>query len=161
MIFRRLTNEELAPLEKKFIQFLVSNTITSDDWANMKTRRPEQAMGLIDIFSDIIFEETLKKVSYLKQTTTKELNVFYFGEDKVAFIGLVADADTTIDFTENDNWLKNLKNTEGGVSFLQTEKKYTEQRELEIFKMLENGCRITDNFLFESLKKVVPPEKNN
>ena len=78
MKFRRLTNEELKPLEKKFIQFLVTNTITGEDWAKMKERRPEQALGLVDIFSDLMFEETLKKIQYLKQATTNELRIFYF-----------------------------------------------------------------------------------
>jgi hypothetical protein len=154
MTYRRLTNEELAPLEQKFIQFLVSNTITGDDWKQMKERRPEQAMGLIDIFSDIIFEETLKKVSFLKQATPKELHIFHFKEDKIELIGLVANVDSPIDFIKDDSWLKNLQNTEGGVSFFQNEKKYTEQREIELFKMLENGCRITDNYLFDALKKL-------
>ncbi len=154
MTFRRLTTEELVPLEKKFIQFLVSNTITGDDWANMKERRPEQAMGLIDIFSDIVFEETLKKVFFLKQTTPKKLNLFHFKEETIELIGLEAAENTAIDFTENENWLKNLQNTEGGVYFFKTEKKYTEQREITIFKMLENGARITDNYLFETMQKL-------
>ena len=157
MIFRRLTNEELVPLEKKFIQFLVSNTITGDDWAKMKERRPEQAMGLIDIFSDIVFEETLKKITYLRQSTPKTLNMFHFTDSNIELLGLVADAEIDIDFTKDDSWLQKLQKllrTEGGVSFLKTEKKYTEQRELEIFKMLESGCRITDNFLYDMLLKL-------
>ena len=32
MKYRRLTNEELAELEKEFVRFLVSNTVTSEDW---------------------------------------------------------------------------------------------------------------------------------
>jgi hypothetical protein len=153
MTFRRLTTEELAPLEKKFIQFLVSNTITGDDWANMKERRPEQAMGLIDIFSDIVFEETLKKVFFLKQTTPKKLNLFHFGEEKIEFVGLEANENANIDFTKEDIWLKNFQNMAQDISHFKTEKKYTQQREVEIFKMLENGALITDNYLFDILKQ--------
>ena len=155
MTFRRLTNEELAPLEKKFIQFLVSHTITGDDWAKMKERRPEQAMGLIDIFSDLMFEETLKKVQFLKQAEPKELKIFHCKEGKIELLGLVANENAVIDFTKDDNWLKNLKYTEGGVSFFKTEKKYAEVREIEIFKMIESGCRITDGYLFDVLQKLV------
>ncbi len=155
MKFRRLTKEERAPLEKKFIQFLVANTITGDDWAKMKERRPEQAMGLVDIFSDLMFEESLMKVQYLKQATPKELHIFYFDKDKIHLLGLVAKENMSIDFTKDDEWLKNLKNTEGGISFFQTEKEYTDTREIEIFKMIENGCRISDSYLYETLKKLV------
>ena len=152
MKFRRLTNEELAPLEKKFIQFLVSNTITGDDWAIMKERRPEQAMGLVDIFSDLMFEETLMKVQYLKQATPKELHIFYFDKDKIELLGLVAKENTDIDFTKDDEWLKNLE--KGGISFFQTEKKYSDSREVEIFKMIEKGCRISDSYLYDTLRKL-------
>lgn len=155
MTFRRLTNEELAPLEKKFIQFLVSNTITGDDWAKMKERRPEQAMGLIDIFSDIIFEESLKKVQFLTLTLPKELKIFYFKEDGIELLGLGVDENSMIDFTKGEEWLKSLQHTEGGVSVFKTEKKYAETREVEIFKMIESGCRITDNYLYEMLQKIV------
>ncbi len=154
MKFRRLTTEELAPLEKKFIQFLVSNTITGDDWAKMKERRPEQAMGLVDIFSDLMFEETFMKVHYLKQATPKELHIFYFDKEKIQLLGLVAQENTAIDFTKDDNWLKTLQNTEGGVSFFQTEKSYSDLREVEIFKLIENGCRISDSYLYDTLRKL-------
>ena len=162
MKFRRLTNEELAPLEKKFIQFLVANTITGDDWAKMKERRPEQAMGLVDIFSDLMFEETFMKVHYLTQKTPKELHVFYFDKEKIQLLGLVAGENTAIDFTKDDEWLKNLQNIignpdnigKGGISFFQTEKEYADPREVEIFKMIENGCRISDCYLYDTLKKL-------
>ncbi len=154
MKFRRLTHEELKPLEKKFIQFLVANTITGEDWAKMKERRPEQAMGLVDIFSDLMFEETLKNIQYLKQATTNELRIFYFDKDKIELLSLIANENTSIDFTNDGEWLPKLKNTEGSVSYYQTEKKYTNTREVDIFKMIENGCRISDSYLYDSLKKL-------
>ena len=59
MKFRRLTNEELQELEKEFVQFLVSNTVTADDWEKIKEDNPERAEGLIEIFSDIVFEKVI------------------------------------------------------------------------------------------------------
>ena len=155
MKFRRLTNEELEPLEKKFIQFLVSNTITGDDWTKMKERRPEQALGLVDIFSDLMFEETLKKVQYLKQATPNELRIFYFNTDIIELLSLVAKENTAIDFTKDGEWLKKLQNTEGSVSYFKTKKNYTNTREVEIFKMIENGCRISDSYLYDLIQKLV------
>ena len=152
MLYRRLTDEELEPLEKKFIQFLVANTITADDWANMKERRPEQAAQMVDIFSDVVFEETLRKVQFLKQTTPKELRIFRCGADKIELLGLVVEKNSAIDFSKDDTWLKNDIFTEGGISFFNVEKSYSEKRESQIFKMIENGCRITDAFLFQMLE---------
>ena len=154
MKFRRLTNEELQPLEKKFIQFLVANTITGDDWAKMKERRPEQAMGLVDIFSDLMFHESLIKVQYLKQATPNELRIFYFNTDNIELLSLIVNENAAIDFTNDEEWLKKLQITEGGISFYKTEKKYSDSREVEIFKMIENGCRISDSYLYDTLQKL-------
>ena len=154
MKFRRLTNEELEPLEKKFIQFLVANTITGDDWAKMKERRPEQAMGLVDIFSDLMFHESLIKVQYLKQATPNELRIFYFNTDNIELLSLIVNENAAIDFTNDEEWLKKLQITEGGISFYKTEKKYSDSREVEIFKMIENGCRISDSYLYDTLQKL-------
>ena len=154
MKFRRLTNEELKPLEKKFIQFLVANTITGEDWAKMKEQRPEHALKLVDIFSDLMFEETLKKIQYLKQATTNELRIFYFDKDKIELLSLVSNENIDLDFTKDDEWLKKLQNTEGGISFFKTEKNYTHTREVEIFKMIENGCRISDSYLYDLIQKL-------
>jgi hypothetical protein len=142
-------HEELVPLEKKFIQFLVANTITGEDWALMKERRPEQAMGLVDIFSDLMFYEAMKKVEYLIHAEPKSLKIFHCQTDTIELIGLNANENTTIDFTKNGNWFKEY--TEGALSFFTTEKKYTESREVEIFKMIENSCRITDSFLHDTI----------
>ena len=56
MKYRRLDQNELKTLEKDFIEFLASQSITADEWENM---RKEQQLGLIDIFSDLVFEKVL------------------------------------------------------------------------------------------------------
>ncbi len=153
MTFRRLTNEELAPLEKKFIQFLVSHTITGDDWAKMKERRPEQAMGLIDIFSDLMFEEAMKKVQFLLLIKPNSLKIYHCKADKIALLGLKLDDKSTIDFTKEDTWLKELQESGEEVGIINSEKEYAEPREVQIFKMIEIGCRITDSFLHDTILK--------
>jgi hypothetical protein len=147
MTFRRLTNEELAPLEKKFIQFLVSHTITGDDWAKMKERRPEQAMGLVDIFSDLMFEEAMKKVQFLQYAEPKALKIFYCKENEIELLGLIASENNTIDFTKEEKWFKDIQNTveeqnaprvlgvgKGDVSTFKTEKNIPKPAKLKFSK---------------------------
>src|SRR5690625_7148031 len=66
MRYRRLTLEELKELESEFTTFLVTQGIPAEEWEKMKEKEPEQCQGLIDIFSDIVFEKILGKVKYLE-----------------------------------------------------------------------------------------------
>jgi hypothetical protein len=150
MTFRRLNTDELSALEKPFINFLVANTITGDDWAKMKTAEPERASKLVDIFSDFIFEERLRKVEFIQHHTPKELRLFKCEADKMQLIGLQVAADSVVDFTQASDLAKITENTEGSQIY-RAEKKYTRGREREIFELLENGCRISEGGLFNIL----------
>jgi Family of unknown function (DUF6495) len=150
MTFRRLNSDELAALEKPFIKFLVANTITGGDWEKMKTQEPERASKMLDIFSDFIFEERLRKVEFIQHQEPKELRLFKCTDDKIYLIGLQVDADSDIDFTKQADLAKMGDNTEG-VNIYRAEKKYTRGREREIFELLESGCRIADGGLFDVL----------
>ena len=106
MTFRRLSSDELDALEKPFINFLVANTITGGDWEKMKTTEPERASKLVDIFSDFIFEERLRKVQFIQHQEPKELRLFRCGDEKMELIGLQMAENAPIDFTKEENWAK-------------------------------------------------------
>jgi Family of unknown function (DUF6495) len=150
MTFRRLNSDELAALEKPFIKFLVANTITGSDWEKMKNQEPERASKMLDIFSDFIFEERLRKVAFIQHQEPKELRLFKCTDDTIYLIGLQVDADSDIDFTRQTDLTKMGVSTDG-VNIYRAEKKYTRGREREIFELLESGCRITDDGLFDVL----------
>ncbi len=150
MTFRRLNSDELTALEKPFIKFLVANTITGADWEKMKTQEPERASKMVDIFSNFIFEERLKKVEYIQHQEPKELRLFKCTADKMLLIGLKVDANSNIDFTLETDFAKMGADTEGSHIY-RAEKKYTRGREREIFELMENGCRIAEGDLFEIL----------
>ena len=154
MKYRRLTADELANLEKEFINFLVANTITGDDWQRMKGSDPAKAEGLIDIFSDMVFETTLKNVSYLQFATPKDLKIFACGSDNIRLIGLSVPEEHSLNFTQDiDEALLQKYATE--ISIYKAEKNYQPNREQELFRMLEQGCRITNGTLFDTLDKAV------
>ena len=155
MTFRRLSSDELAALEKTFINFLVANTITGGDWEKMKTTEPERASKLVDVFSDFIFEERLRKVQFIQHQEPKELRLFRCGDEKMEFIGLQVAENAPIDFTKEENLAKISAYTEG-VKMYCAEKKYTRGREREIFELMENGCRVSDGVLYQLLEGLKP-----
>jgi hypothetical protein len=153
MKYRRLSETELNQLEKQFVNFLVANTITGSDWANIKKERPAYADKLVDIFSDMAFEASLKNLEYLKFREPKDMKIFHCGKETITLMGLCADEKTNIDFTQEIDIKQVMLNTEG-LSIYRNEKKYSPSREQELFKMMESGCRISDNYLFNLLEKL-------
>jgi Family of unknown function (DUF6495) len=153
MRYRRLTDTEFNQLEKQFVNFLVANTITGDDWAKIKIDKPDQANRLLDIFSDMVFESSLKNIQYLKFREPKDIKIFHCDTDKITLMGLCADEKTAVDFTKEIDIKQVMLNTEG-LSIYKNEKKYTPNREQELFKMMESGCRISDGYLFNILEKL-------
>ena len=153
LTYRRLTLAELETLEKKFVQFLVANTITSDDWQRLKTNEPERTETLIDHFSNLFFEKKLAEIEFLQHVTPRELKVFHCQKDKIVLLGLSAKNGVEVDFTRVE--ASDLgKNTEG-VEIFKMEKNYiADGREREIFNMLEAGCRVADGSFFAVLEKL-------
>jgi hypothetical protein len=153
MKYRRLKDIELEKLEKRFIEFLVSNTITGDDWKMLKEKDPERASTMIDIFSDMVFETTIKRIEFLKFREAKEIKLFKCEADKIILMGLSADETVPVDFTVHID-MKELMNHTAGLSIYRHEKKYKPNRDMELFRMLESGCQITDGHLFGIFEKL-------
>jgi len=57
--YRILSSEELELLEKEFIEFLVINGITADEWQKIKASEPEKTKKFIELFSDVVFEKLM------------------------------------------------------------------------------------------------------
>lgn len=156
MKYRRLTIEELNDMENEFVRFLVSNGVTADDWEKIKVENPTKADGLINIFSDVVFDKVLEKVKYIEFRTPNDIKTFRCLEDKIELLGLRINGPSNIDFTKGQplqDMLIYIKNApEGSVQMYSAEKAYKESNpKKEIFDMLENGASISEGEIFEAL----------
>ena len=156
MKYRRLSKAELASLEAEFIRFLASNTVTAQDWEKIKTETPEKAEGLIDIFSDLVFENTLKKVQYLELKQPKDIRTFHCQEDKISMIGLLIEGNTQLDLTQNlapEQMISMLQLSGAELKMYSGERAYQKEREVELFELMEQGALISrDGHLFKTLQ---------
>lgn len=66
MKYQRLSKEQFEELHQEFINFLATQSITSDEWEEIKTNKPEVAEQELDVFSDLIWEGVLNKVEYIE-----------------------------------------------------------------------------------------------
>ena len=157
MKYRRLSNDELDQLKDKFIQFLVSNTVTADDWVKIKEQDITKADSLIELFSDIVFEDVLKNVQYLEFRTSYDLKIFHCTPDMMFLKGIKVETNGDINFLEVEGaeiLLEQLQAAKASTHVYKAEKQYTGQREKELFEMMERGCFISkEECLFEQMEK--------
>ncbi|MFL5728677.1 MAG: DUF6495 family protein [Cytophagaceae bacterium] len=154
--YRHLTFEELQELEKEFIDFLVLNSITAEDWVKMKKKSPEHAGTLLELFSDVVFESILRKIQFLELRTPKELISCQCLEEQMVIVGMKAPASSNADFTDQNYIQQAFLNPPAELKVYTKTKKYLSDRQTDLFAMTEAGYTITDGKLFKTLSLSLP-----
>ena len=159
MKYRILSNKELEPLKDDFIKFLSANTVTGEDWVEIKSNRPNEALKLVEIFSDIVWDKSLEKIKYLEHRDDKYLKVFYCGENKIEMVGFKVSAKNAPSLLDETTFKLlgsgELKFSELGAEFSTSEKNYTLSRNVEVFSMIESGCVPCEKVLFNGIKSLL------
>ena len=91
MKYRRLTLEELKPLENEFIDFLVVNGVIADDWEQLLANDVEKSNKIIDAFSEVVFEGIMRKTQFLEYRSVGELITFSCMADLIYMAGIRLD----------------------------------------------------------------------
>ncbi|MGB1216585.1 MAG: DUF6495 family protein [Saprospiraceae bacterium] len=159
MKYRRLTLTELQELEKEFTRFLASHSVTANEWVKIKENSPEKMENLLGIFSDIVFDKILGNVEYLEHKRAKDFRVYQFKDDKAVMFGLFIQGESDIDFRKEDDtqsMMTKIQTTGASVKLFAGEKKYKFTKEMEIFKVMEEGALISkDASMFNTLQSLI------
>ncbi|MCB9189147.1 MAG: hypothetical protein H6599_07670 [Flavobacteriales bacterium] len=147
MRFRRLNSEELETLEQEFIEFLAVSGIEAHDWENFKTTNPDFCEEKICEFSDVVIGTILSQADYAEHRSKNNWILFKFNKDDISAIIIHSDQ---LDLTENTLNEANLE----AVSISKTSKPYSPNKEDELFKMMQQGCVITDGRIFDSIDQI-------
>ncbi|WP_339756681.1 DUF6495 family protein [uncultured Winogradskyella sp.] len=149
MKYTRLTKEQFEELHQEFINFLATQSITADEWKEIKTNKPEAAEQELDVFSDLVWFGVLSKVEYLEHISPQQIHLFKCNEKQMHLIALKIDKEA-IDFTtkEGFQWLRNNLLSDD-IEFFNANKPYSEDKHLDIFKMIQTGAAITKGELFQ------------
>ena len=151
MKYKRLSIEELKELEKEFIHFLAAAQITGPDWEVMKVKEPERTEELIDVFSDMVFDKVLSKIRYLEYRDEKMLTIFHCQPDRITLSGITVKEGSSMNLLTPGVFKTWNKNDAANVNIIKSERYYLKEREMEVFELLQSGCMITDDFLFNLL----------
>ncbi len=155
MKYARLTKEQFEELHQEFINFLATQSITAQEWKQIKTEKPETAEKELDLFSDLIWEGVLMKVEYLEHISPQHLMLFHITE---AFMNLIAIKieDTSADITTDYGykWLQqNLH--DDSVNMYTSTKAISDDRNKDIFALIKQGSVITKGELYKYFSELL------
>ncbi len=153
--YRLLSLAELNSMKKEFIDYLVINGITADEWEKILKTDAEKADKITNLFSDVVFERILRKVEFVLQQNKKSILAFSCQPETIEMVGLIAEGDLDIDFTDPECITKLIANPISGLETVYSKKEYSKTRELEIFEMTTRGGMISDGKVFNTLKSIV------
>mgnify|MGYP000592652932 CR=1 FL=1 len=154
MKYARLTKEQFEELHKEFINFLATQSITAEEWQDIKQNKPEVAEQELDVFSDLVWEGVLSKVEYVEHISPQQIHLFNLNETNMHVIGIKLK--NAIDLTTKDgfNWLRENLMDES-VEFMQAKKEYSDDRNADKFKLIQQGGVITKGELFQYFDKLI------
>ena len=155
MKYQRLSKEQLEELHVEFINFLATQSITGDEWEDIKNNKPQVAEEEIDVFSDLVWEKVLTNATYLEHFSKNQIHLFELQENEMLLIAIKVNNDAIdITTTEGYAWLKeNLLNDD--VVFYNASKAYGEDKNLDKFKLIQQGANITQGALYQYFDKVM------
>ena len=150
--YRSLSLNELKLFQKEFAEYLAVNGIDADLWREIKETDQEKVDGIIDTFSDVVYNSVLHKMEYIEFATENDIKYFHYGKEKAQLIGLESD---DVSFLNPQEVLKAIENKRASIKSYRTSKSYTKKREIELFAMLKNGCQPSDGSMFKLLSSIV------
>ena len=154
MKYRRLTKEQLEELHPEFINFLATQSITAEEWAKLKEEQPAVAEEEIDVFSDLIWEGVLGRVAYLENISPNHLHLFQVKEKSIELIAVKVNNDLDLTTAAGFDWLRDHF-ADDSVEVMTASKMYAEEKNQEIFKLVEQGAAITKGSLYQWFEALI------
>jgi hypothetical protein len=155
MKYTRLTKEQLEELHPEFVNFLASQSIDKTEWDTIKAQNPETAEQEIDVFSDLIWEGVLSNAKYLEHYSKNYIFLFHCTEVHMLTI-IIRSLDESIDLLKKEGlqWLSDNLFTDN-VEIQRGQKVFADDRNMEIFNLVQQGAIFTHGELFEQMNGIL------
>ena len=154
MKYRQLTKEQLESLHSEFSQFLASQKIDVKEWNVIKKENPTLAEDEINIFSDVVWDDVLDKTAYLEHFSKESVNLFKCDKTKIQRIFIKVKGDINLLNEEGYECLLSNPNDDA-VEYFTGSKTYQNERNPELFDLIEKGSAISKGELFEFFNRLV------
>ncbi len=135
-----LTKEEMEIFDEDFKHFLIANGVSNEEWLEMNESNIDQATKLVELFSDTVLQKVYEKMQYLEFRSKESCLVFNCLPDSIELISLNAKPNSDVDLSTPDSIHRSMIQYPNKIQFFKSEKKYSTLRELELHRMVEQGC---------------------
>ncbi|MBT8304955.1 MAG: hypothetical protein KJP09_10830 [Bacteroidia bacterium] len=154
MKYSRLTKEQFEELHQEFINFLATQSITAEEWSDIKANKPEVAEQELDVFSDLVWEGVLNKAKYIEHISAQQMHLFHLEAKSIRLIALKLKNTQDLTTKSGYQWLReNLLSDD--VELFQANKDYSEDANLDKFKLIQQGGVITKGDLFNYFDDII------
>ncbi len=139
----------------EFINFLATQSITANEWETIKKNKPQVVEEELDVFSDLVWEGVLGKVTYLENISRQQMHLFHLTDKEMKLISVkILNPDIDLNTSLGFNWFK--KNWQSDfVEYLNASKAYTEDKNLDKFKLIQEGAVITKGELYQWFDNII------
>lgn len=155
MKYTRLSKEQFEALTTEFTNFLASQSIDKAEWDKIKQEKPEVADQELDVFSDLIWEGVLTRAEFLEHFSPTHGFLFHFSDATIHSI-ILKTMDPSVDFLtpEGMKFLSENLFTDAIEIRIGT-KPFSDDRNLDIFKLIEQGAILSDGRFYHELRKII------
>ncbi len=158
MKYHRLSSAELEPLESEFIKFLIVQGIDAADWNKLKNTDMTDANLVLDQFSDMVIERSLKHIKYIDVVLDSAIYAFHCAENDITLCAITIEGDVDFSFANiKDMYQIQLMIEKGLIKakvFTQT-KAYNPDRNTELYNMLQQKYSISDGKWFAAIENMI------
>lgn len=156
MTYQRLTSDELENLKEDFIRFIASQGIDAEAWSKMKMSNIDAAEDLINIYSDLVYDQALTKCQYMEHVSAKEFKSIHFKDKEAIVSGIKVTPNSEINLNTDafqQSVQKGLESNE--IEVFTATKKHDKLREQEMFEWIKKGAYLADEKWFNEITRLI------
>lgn len=155
MKYRLLSDDELETLSDEFTHFLIVNGVHHEEWVEMNRDHPDQALALVEIFSDTVWQKVYEKLRFIEFRTKDSCMVFRLNPDHIDLISINAKPGSSVDLSTPESVHAALVEHPEALTMFRNRKAYTEEREAEIHRMISQGCVHSSEEFWKALEQII------
>ncbi len=149
--FRLLNSDELSSLEKQFIYFLSSMSITADEWVAIKANDEIKMLNTLTAFSDTVFMSTFHQLEFLIRSSTERVEVIHCQPTQMVKVVISINPDDAQSAIWSEEFIDEYVNQHNDCISIDAKKYPSDDRNRAIFYLMEHGFNITDGKLYKKL----------
>lgn len=152
MKYTRLSKEQFESLNEEFAVFLAAQSIDKIQWDQIKSQNPSLTEELLDLFSDMVWDQSLDKIIYLENRSDHHLFLFKCKDARIDLILIKLEEDCpSLMQKDYKQWLVGHL-SDPRVTIFESSRSFPEDFKDEKFKLMNKGATISEGATFEDLK---------